>query len=429
MSNNLFSNLRKKLTLQYSLIFGVIILAIVFATYAFTWWSILDIEKQEMHAKAIHEGEEWVTSKEVPVNDKELATEEMLAYFIKPDGKTIIINQMGNGSVGKALMAKQQDWPTLQGTNTRMLRVHNQDKSKHYRYLATVCEVKDKDLLVGYLYMFKNMETYYVAGFKTLQTLSLLFILLFGLACFGSFWLAGRNLRPISEAYDKQKQFTADASHEMRTPLAVMKLGVQGIEADEENNLSSFSSNTLAMLEQEVDRLTRLTENLMTLARSDNNNHNSEFTTIHLSDLGVKIANQLQLVATEKDIAIQHHIEPNLTLLGEEANINRLLIILLDNAIKYSPEGTTISLELHSSKNAILIKVADQGLGINDTNKPKIFDRFYRVDKARSRSLGGLGLGLSLAKAIVERHHGKIWVEDNKPQGCIFYVQLPHKNK
>lgn len=427
MSNKLFHNLRKKLSLQYSFVFGIVILAIVFAIYAFTWWSILLIEKQELLAKAIHEGEEWVSSKEAPVNAKELANGDMLAYFVEPDDKTVILNQLGTADIGKALYKKRSDWPTLDGRQTRLLRCHDEKRTKHFRYLATVCQVKDNGKVIGNLYMFENMETYYSAGIKTLQTLALLLVALFILAAWGGYWLAGRNLKPIFKAYDKQKQFTADASHEIRTPLAVMKLGVQGVQEDEENKLSSFSTDTLLMLEQEVDRLTRLTENLMTLARNDNEGYSPEQTKILLSDMALQVANQLQLVASEKEITIQHNIEPKVSLVGNAASINRLFIILLDNAIKYSPEGTTITLEVTSSKSNLLIKVADQGLGIKEQDKKRIFDRFYRVDKARSRSMGGLGLGLALAKAIVEHHHGDIWVEDNKPKGSIFIVQLPHK--
>ena len=426
MSNKIFANLRKRMTLQYSLIFGVIILLIVVATYALTWWSLLAIEKQELHDKVIHEGEEWVESRELPVNEKELTSGDYLAYFVAMDGKTVIVDQMGNANVGKALMRKWSDWPQVEGRHTNMLRTHDTEGT-HYRYLATVCIVKNKGENVGYLYMFENMEIYYQAAFRTLRTLALLFVFLFGAAIAGSYWLAGRNLKPISDAYDKQKQFTADASHEMRTPLAVMKLGVQGIEADEESKLSSFTTDTLTMLEQEVDRLSRLTENLMTLARSDNDKLNTQFTNVLLSDLCIQVANQLQMVASEKDIAIQRHVETGININADENSLHRLLVILLDNAIKYSPEGTDVLVQLMAVKHAAQIKIADNGIGIRAEDKEKIFDRFYRVDKARSRSMGGLGLGLSLAKAIVEQHHGKIWVEDNEPQGSVFVVELPLK--
>ena len=424
MSNKIFNNLRKRMTLQYSLIFGAIILVIVFATYALTWWSLVAIEKQELHDKVIHEAEEWVNSREAPVNEKELYTCKMLAYFVGPDNKTVILDQLTSTNPGKLLLEKRSAWPSVNGSDTLMLRCHN-NEGKHYRYLISVCEVKEKNQLVGYLYMFEDMEVYYLAGLNTFKTLSLLFVVLFCLACQGSYYLAGKNLKPISQAYDKQKQFTADASHEMRTPLAVMKLAVQGINSDEESKLSGFTQDTLGMLEQEVDRLTRLTENLMTLARSDNNKLTPQFTDILLSDLCMRVFNQLQIIAAEKNIIIRQQISPNLCIHGEQESLTRLLIILLDNAIKYSEPNTEINFSLTAQKNNVLIKIADQGIGIKPEDKEQIFERFYRVDKARSRSMGGLGLGLSLAKAIVNQHNGKIWIEDNKPQGSIFNVQLP----
>lgn len=426
MSNKLFSTLRKRMTLQYSLIFGIIILVIVFATYALTWWSLLAIEKQELQDKAIHEAEEWLNSKENPVNEKELSTGDMLAYFVDSTGKKVIIDQLTQHEAGKALFHKRSEWPTVNGKTTKMFRTHTKD-GKHYRYLIAVCEVKDKQELIGYLYMFENMDVYYLAGTRTLHTLAILFISLFSLACLGSYFLAGRNLAPISIAYDKQKQFTADASHEMRTPLAVMKLAVQGIANDEDSKHSSFTLETLSMLEQEVDRLSRLTENLMTLARSDNHALTPQFTQIDFSELASQVHSQLQIIAAQKNIHIKEQLATDVIITGEKPSLNRLLIILLDNAIKYSPEGTEISFTLTKQKHQVQISVADQGVGISAQDKERIFERFYRVDKARSRSMGGLGLGLSLAKAIVELHQGKIVIDDNKPKGTIFTVQLPYK--
>ena len=118
-------------------------------------------------------------------------------------------------------------------------------------------------------------------------------------------------------------------------------------------------------------------------------------------------------------------MDDSLELLGDETALNRLLIILLDNAIKYSPAATNIDFIVTKSKNNVLFVVQDEGCGISDEDKEKVFDRFYRVDKARSRSQGGLGLGLSLAHAIVRQHQGEIRILDNKPCGTIMQVLLP----
>ena len=127
----------------------------------------------------------------------------------------------------------------------------------------------------------------------------------------------------------------------------------------------------------------------------------------------------------QKQIRLVKDIQDDLSLCGDEMALSQLLIILLDNAMKYSPERTTVTLRVAGVKDRLVVEVRDEGMGVSDENKQKIFGRFFRVDKARSRSQGGLGLGLSLAWAIVRQHGGSIKVLDNKPKGMIMYVQLP----
>ena len=225
--------------------------------------------------------------------------------------------------------------------------------------------------------------------------------------------------------YAKQQQFTADASHEMRTPLAVMKLAVQGLQEDEDSRLSDFAKESVAMLQSESERLSRLTENLMTLARSDEDFLPVYTAQVDMTAMCKKVAAQMMLLAAEKRLQLKQEIQDNLIMQGDEMALSRLLIILLDNAMKYSPEQTQITLRAAKMKTHLVLEVRDEGCGISDEDKQKIFDRFFRVDKARSRSQGGLGLGLSLALAIVRQHGGSIKVLDNKPRGTIIYVKLP----
>ena len=225
--------------------------------------------------------------------------------------------------------------------------------------------------------------------------------------------------------YERQKQFTADASHEMRTPLAVMKLAVQGLREDEDSRLSKFAKESVEMLDSEADRLSRLTENLMTLARSDEDNLPAYTEQVDMTALCHKVAAQLALLAEQKQIVLKQEIQADLSVYGDELALSRLLIILIDNALKYSSAKTTVTLRGARVKAQMVIEVRDEGCGISDEDKQRIFDRFFRVDKARSRSQGGLGLGLSLAWAIVHQHGGSIEAFDNQPQGTVMYVQLP----
>lgn len=423
MWNKPFEKLRRRMTCVYAAIFGVLILAIVAAAYTLIWWEILANEKTNLIAQIYHEGEEWIESEEPPCSQAAMSSGKMFAYFVAPDGKTMILNQLGDGDVGKALLSHQSDWPQdMEGTHLIRMRGANGER---YRYLAGVAPVVDKGKQIGTLYMFKNMEFYYYAAFKTLFLLLCLAVVLYLAACYFGYWLAGRNILPISQMYERQKQFTADASHEMRTPLAVMKLAVQGLREDEDSRLSEFAKESVEMLDSEADRLSRLTENLMTLARSDEDNPPAYTEQVDMTALCHKVAAQLALLAEQKQIVLKQEIQADLSVYGDELALSRLLIILIDNALKYSSAKTTVTLRGARVKAQMVIEVRDEGCGISDGDKQRIFDRFFRVDKARSRSQGGLGLGLSLAWAIVHQHGGSIEAFDNQPQGTVMYVQLP----
>lgn len=425
MWSKVFEHLRQRMTCIYAAIFGVLILLIVFAAYTFIWWNVLQHEKDELVAKIYHEAEEWVDSGEEPCSAVSVREGSMLAYFVSPDGKTIVLDQLGQGKIREGLFKHRGDWPKKLDT-ARMLnnRVYD-EKGNAHRYLAALAPVLRGDKLEGHLYMFKDMEFYYQAAFTTLFKLLCVAVLLFALACYFGYWLAGRNIQPISEMYGRQMQFTADASHEMRTPLAVMALATQGLKEDEESRYSDFAKESIEMLQNETQRMSRLTENLMALARGDEGNAPVPMQMVNITELCARVGQQLKLLAQEKGIALRTHVDDSLELLGDETALNRLLIILLDNAIKYSPAATNIDFIVTKSKNNVLFVVQDEGCGISDEDKEKVFDRFYRVDKARSRSQGGLGLGLSLAHAIVRQHQGKIKILDNKPCGTIMQVLLP----
>ena len=423
MWNKPFENLRMQMTCVYAAIFGVLILAIVAAAYTLIWWEILANEKTNLIAQIYHEGEEWIESEEPPCSQAAMSSGKMFAYFVAPDGKTVILNQLGDGDVGKALLSHQSDWPqNMEGTHLIRMRGANGER---YRYLAGVAPVVDKGKQIGTLYMFKNMEFYYYAAFKTLFLLLCLAVVLYLAACYFGYWLARRNILPISQMYERQKQFTADASHEMRTPLAVMKLAVQGLREDEDSRLSKFAKESVEMLDSEADRLSRLTENLMTLARSDEDNPPAYTELVDMTALCHKVAAQLALLAEQKQIVLKQELQADLSVQGDELALSRLLIILLDNALKYSAAKTTVTLRGARVKEHLVIEVRDEGCGISDEDKTRVFDRFYRVDKARSRTQGGLGLGLSLSWAIVHQHGGSIEAFDNQPQGTVMYVQLP----
>lgn len=423
MWNNIFEKLRKRMTLMYAFIFGMLILLVVGVTYCLVWYAVLMHEKEGLVAQIYHEAEEYVATEEAPVSDVAIKNGSMLAFLVKPDNKTVLLDQLQGADAGDTLKDHREDWPEADNT-AQMLRVRD-DVGERYRYLAAVAPVKDGDKVIGRLYMFKNMEFYYDAARETLLMLLCIALLLFIPACLLGYWLSKRSIRPIGLMYEKQKQFTADASHEMRTPLAVLNLAVQGLLEDSESKYSPFAAETLQMVKTEVGRLRNLTDTLMELARRDDLGLPVKKCEVDLVALISRVTAQFSLVAEKKQQRIITKVPEKLLLHGDADSLNMLLIILLDNAVKYSPAASEIILSAEMKKDTVILKVADQGIGISDADKEKVFDRFYRVDKVRSREQGGLGLGLALAQSIVRLHRGRIAVSDNKPCGTIMQVTLP----
>ena len=426
MWNKVVESLRRRMTGVYAAIFAALILIVVAATYLFVWWAILDNEKQALIEQGHNEVEEWLEGGVAPATDHAVRQGRMLAYFVSADEKTVIMDQLGDGPQGRAIANHRSDWPKA-ANSARMLRMHGvgDDAKSRYRYLAAVVPVSREGEQIGRLYMFKNVEFYYTAAFDILFKVLCIAAFLFLAACYFGYWLAGRTILPVSRMYAKQQQFTADASHEMRTPLAVIRLAVKSMQEDEDSVYSDFARESLNMIADETSRMTRLTENLMELARSDQGALNAAMTDVDMSELCRKAAQKLELVCGAKGQRLLTEIDGGLHMLGDEASLSRLLVILLDNASKYSPSGTAITLRASMQRGCLLLEVRDEGCGISDEDKKKVFDRFFRVDKARSRSQGGLGLGLSLAQAIGRQHRGSIKILDNEPCGTIVQALLP----
>ncbi|NPV52661.1 MAG: HAMP domain-containing protein [Firmicutes bacterium] len=230
-------------------------------------------------------------------------------------------------------------------------------------------------------------------------------------------------LERLDSAFRRERQFTADAAHELRTPLTVMKGNIDVTLARPRD--SSEYVRILEEMETQVDRLAHLSENLLTLARGDTGK-----TAFHPERLDIVVlldglVEQVRPLADSKGIPVKLEGPDRLTLVGDQDQLVRLFINLLDNAIKYTPQGGEVSVTVASDGINAIIAVKDTGPGIGPEHIPYIFERFYRVDKARSRNEGGSGLGLAIAKHIVQLHGGRIEVESEPGKGSTFIVRLP----
>jgi heavy metal sensor kinase len=234
-------------------------------------------------------------------------------------------------------------------------------------------------------------------------------------------------LARMDAAFKEQQRFIADASHELRTPLAVLR-GETEVALERERATAEYQ-RSLELIKDEAEHLSRIVEDLFMLARQPTDASSLMKEAVGLNEVVAECARAAQVLATQKGLRL--NVQPSLpriSVSGDDEMLKRMLINLLDNAVKYTPAGGEISIALASQNGNALIIVSDTGIGITAEDQPHIFDRFYRADKARSRALGGAGLGLSIARWIVEGHGGSLSVSSVVGRGSAFTVDLPLKD-
>ena len=250
------------------------------------------------------------------------------------------------------------------------------------------------------------------------------------LSILASLYLARVSVKPLLESMQKQQSFVENASHELRTPLAVLQNRLETLFRKPEATIMESSESIASSLE-EVRNMKFLTTNLLNLARRDDG-IKPDLCEVEPDFFNTTFTNY-EMIASENDRVFRFENRVHRTIITDKLLLKQLMTILFDNAVKYTEEDGDIYFEISTTERSLYLTVADNGIGISAADKKKIFDRFYRVDKARTRQKGGFGLGLSLAKQIVDALKGTINVKDNKPNGTIFEVKLaistPSKRK
>lgn len=262
----------------------------------------------------------------------------------------------------------------------------------------------------------RRLDAYYSFLFASI-TISLFgYIMVFAFIAFFS----NRIIRPISESYEKQKRFITDASHEIKTPLTIIHADTDVLEMEIGEN------EWITDIKKQVTQLSELTNDLVFLSRMEESEHTLPTIDFPFSEVVTETVQSFQVLAQKQEKELKYSIPSMLTLCGNEKSIRQLISILLDNAIKYSPAKGNISLSVEENHNTVSIVVT------NATSQPiekeqlkLLFDRFYRVDSSRNSKTGGHGVGLSIAKAIVEAHHGKIHASAPKENTLQIMVKLP----
>lgn len=234
------------------------------------------------------------------------------------------------------------------------------------------------------------------------------------------FFFAGRILRPIAESYEKQKRFITDAGHEIKTPLTIIGTNTDILEMEQGEN------ECLQDIRQQTDRLKSLTNDLVSLARMEEMEEDLSKIEFPLSEVAAETVKPFQKLAAQQGKDFTCHIQPLLSFVGNDEALRRLLSILLDNALKYSPEGGAVSFDLEKQGRTLCLTVTNTtALPVPPESLPHVFDRFYRTDVSRNSETGGHGIGLSIAKSIVMAHKGKIQALAPEEKVFRIRVQLP----
>lgn len=269
-----------------------------------------------------------------------------------------------------------------------------------------------------------NIELLEETKKRLLIMLGILNLGIFVLAGGLGYMLAGRTLKPIKNMVLEQNQFISDASHELRTPLTSLK---SAFEVYLRNKNPDISESKILVKESivEVNKLQSLSDSLLQLAQYQKPNGNMTLVKTSLHQIITNAINKMKLIADKKNIKITYG-KTKIEVIGNTYGLTDVIVILLDNAIKYSPKNSNIQIKIKEKAKLVVIEIVDHGIGIEKKDLPHIFNRFYRADLARQKvNSGGYGLGLAIAKKIMENHQGKIYVSSKINKGSAFFIELP----
>ena len=313
----------------------------------------------------------------------------------------------------------------------RQLHIQNSfGQDEIYRVLLTEMNIETVSTNIKYAAVLINTTQLEQISQNHEQLIVVVMASFWILSLLASLYLARVSVKPLLESMQKQQNFVENASHELRTPLAVLQNRLETLFRKPEATIMESSESIASSLE-EVRNMRLLTTNLLNLARRDDGIK---------PDLGEvqpeffnTIFTNYEMIATENHKVFHFENRIKRTIITDKLLLKQLMTILFDNAVKYTEEDGEINFVITATDRNLYLTVSDDGIGISQADKKKIFDRFYRVDKARTRQKGGFGLGLSLAKQIVDALKGSISVKDNKPNGTIFEVKIaittPSKRK
>lgn len=403
-------------------IFGVII----FTQVQGTLFNKTDDELRIFKEKHIGEFSDFVNGERpqqemdrtTPPIDEQRAIKNprIVALSWSKDGKIIEEDQFSTLFYESYLQDFTLDTTNLDTITNTTINDHN------FRYLLFEDTNEDDEVAYVQLMINTDAEENIINNFQNLITIcSIVFIVL---SISASYILSKKMMHPIILSWKKQAEFVENASHELRTPLTIIQNKLELLLTSPQEKIANKFEN-IALSLSETRRLSKLTSDLLTLARADSAETQLIKQTVHVDDFVKNVCGPYIEIAESQDKHLWLQLNCDMKMQADEVRLHQLLVILLDNALKYTNEHDSIGVKTYEEDHKIVFEISDTGIGIKEENMKHIFDRFYREDKARSRETGGVGLGLSIAHWIVKQHEGTIKVSQNKNKGTTFKVKLP----
>lgn len=423
---------KMKRNLLKNMLFSFIVFTVLFLIFDFIIYNQIsislykDIDKELYMQKSKYDGEEQVsqTTNKQETNKSPRKKDYYSMKNLNPRIILILRNENGEITNKEALGKIYEKYSdSIPFDNEDLMQIYNLKLDNKYNYRALNFEATDDDGTTIFVQLLANVDGEEKTLNNLLQMLIIGTIILITISILASYILSKRMMLPIYNAYKKQTEFVANASHELRTPLTIIQAKQELLLQEPESKIIDKSEDINLTL-KETRRLSKMIKELMALARSDSNEYVLNKENVNIDELIQEIVKPYKDYAEmeKKTIKIDLNYKKEIKL--DKNKITELLIILLDNAIKYTGENDIITIKTYSKDGKCNIEVADTGIGISDEGLKRVFERFYREDKARTRETGGTGLGLSIAHTIVTRHKGSIRAMHNKPKGTIFLVRI-----
>ena len=405
---------RRRLVYKYTAIIAVMLLFFAVGGFAMCKYAVQKVIADTMYdavAAEIREAEDAGVNENTPLKEMSAASDigSIYSYAYWFAGDRLVFAEHPKDPAVDAVCRQKIAEPFADNK----LQYFSLDDNRGRRWQFYMLAGRDGDRRVVILV---NVTPFKLLSLRYIYLLLGALLLMLTVAWTGGNFLADRTIAPLIRTLENQKRFAADASHELRTPLAVLLSSLELLE------LQYPKQPLVAGMKEEVLGMSTLIGNLLELAGTDNRQPLIRRETFDLSMLADWAAAGM---TGRRNVRVINGSAGAVPVSADREMIRRLLLILLDNAVKYSPENSQVTVRVLKEDKGCRIEVEDQGIGIDEKDIPHIFERFYRADKTRSRQTAGTGLGLSIAMEIAERHGGGIEVKSTPGKGSLFVVRLP----